>query len=202
MRSTEGCRGPWRSPRRLGLTVLVVGLLVAATSTDANAGNFGPTAGGQTSVNFQDDSLMSYQFDRNLSSRMRTATTRTLTNSYATTDLNILKVGDGHDNTWNNHYAQGSMPSPGLIGYHVCVYAADASEGTCAHGHIRYRYGSLSTTTYEWALACHETGHSVGLRHEGAAAYSKTVVRCMYNPVPTDDPNVGPHNVAHINSRY
>jgi hypothetical protein len=174
-------------------------LLLAGTST-AVASNWGAAFFENTSITYQDDNLMSYQFDTNLSSRMRTASSRTLVNSYATTPLDILHFSDGHSTDVNNHYAIGPMPSPGLIGYHDCIYLVANSAVRCWHGHIRYANSSLSTETYEWALACHETGHSVGLRHQGTL--SQSTVRCMYNPVPSNDPYVGTHNTAHINAFY
>ncbi len=116
------------------------------------------------------------------------------------TDLNILKYSDGHRTDLNNQYAIGAMPDPGYIGYHDCVYWVSLSRTRCDHGHIRYKNNDLANTTYEWALACHETGHSVGLRHQGTL--SQSTVRCMYNPVPSTDPYVGTHNVAHINGLY
>jgi hypothetical protein len=80
------------------------------------------------------------------------------------------------------------------------VYWVSLSRTRCRHGHVRYKNSSLSTNTYEKALACHETGHSVGLRHQGSL--SQSTVRCMYNPVPSTDPYVGTHNVNHINGLY
>lgn len=174
-------------------------LLLVATASSASADNWGFQDGPNTSISFQDDSLISYQFDTNLSSRMRSATYATLAGSYATTDLNILRVGDGHGADWNNHYAIGTMPDPKWIGYHDCITPVGVVR--CRHGHIRYRYASLSTTTYEQALACHETGHSVALRHTGWTANKQSIVRCMWDPVP-NDPFVGPHNAAHINAQY
>ncbi|HZD01107.1 MAG TPA: hypothetical protein VFA46_13225 [Actinomycetes bacterium] len=185
--------------RRAWPLVLAISLLLAGTST-AVASNWGAIYAEPTSVSFQDDSLMSYQWDTNLSSRMRTASDRTLTGSYATTDLNILKFADGHRTDLNNQYALGSMPDPSYIGYHDCVYWVSFSKTRCRHGHIRYKNSNLGNTTYEWALACHETGHSVGLRHQGSL--SQSTVRCMYNPVPSGDPYVGTHNVNHINGLY
>jgi hypothetical protein len=133
---------------------------------------------------------------------MRSASDWTLINSYATTDLNITKFSDGHRTDLNNQYALGSMPEPGYIGYHDCVYWVSFSRTRCRHGHIRYKNAGLSSPTYERALACHETGHSVGLRHKGSTANSQSVVRCVWNPVPANDPYVGSHNVAHINGLY
>jgi len=187
--------------RRMWILAATVSLVLATTSL-AFADNWGAIYDEPTSVSFQDDSLMSYQFDTNLSSHMRSASDWTLINSYATTDLNILKVGDGHDTDWNNHYAIGSMPISGLIGYHDCVYWVSFSRTRCRHGHVRYKNSGLSTTTYERALACHETAHSVGLRHHGSSANSQSIVHCVWNPVPSNDPYVGSHNVAHINGLY
>jgi hypothetical protein len=176
--------------------------LLLATNSLAGADNWGAIYEEPTSVSFQDDSLLSYQFDTNLSAHMRAASDWTLTKSYATTDLNIVKFADGHRTDLNNQYAIGAMPIAGLIGYHDCVYWVSLSRTRCRHGHIRYRNASLSTTTYERALACHETGHSVGLRHRGTTANTQSIVRCVWNPVPPGDPYVGSHNVAHINSLY
>jgi hypothetical protein len=185
--------------RRAWPFVLAILLLLAGTST-AVASNWGAAFFENTSITYQDDNLMSYQFDTNLSSRMRTASSRTLVNSYATTPLDILHFSDGHSTDVNNHYAIGPMPSPGLIGYHDCIYLVANSAVRCWHGHIRYANSDLANTTWEWALACHETGHSVGLRHQGTL--SQSTVRCMYNPVPKNDPYVGTHNTAHINAFY
>jgi hypothetical protein len=124
--------------RRAWPLVLATVLLLASTST-AVASNWGAIYDEPTSVSFQDDSLMSYQWDTNLSSDMRTASDRTLTGSYATTDLNIVKFADGHRDDVNNHYAIGSMPIAGLIGYHDCVYWVSFSRTRCRHGHIRYK---------------------------------------------------------------
>jgi hypothetical protein len=177
-------------------------LVMFTMSTPAYADNFGAIYDEPTSVSFQDDSLLSYQFDTNLSAHMRAASDWTLTRSYATTDLNVVKFGDGHRNDLNNQYAIGAMPLPGLIGYHDCVYWKSLSRTRCTHGHIRYKNTGLSTTTYERALACHETGHSVGLRHKGTTANTESIVRCMWDPVPANDPYLGTHNVAHINGLY
>jgi hypothetical protein len=185
--------------RRIWVLAVTVGLLLTFSSS-ALADNVGYQREDGTTVNFQDDNLVSYQFDTNLSANMRAATQWTLVNSYATTDLNVLRVGDGHGADWNNHYAIGAMPQPDMLGYHTCVYWATGNR--CWHAHIRYRNASLYITNYERALACQETGHSVGLRHHGPTANSQSVVRCMWNPVPSTDPFVGPHNVGHINAIY
>ena len=179
--------------------MLALLLLLAGTST-AVATNWGAADFQSTSITYQDDNLMSFQWDTNLSSRMRTASGRTRTQSYATTPLNIVQFGNGHSNDVNNHYAIGPMPSPSLIGYHDCIYLLGTSAVRCWHGHIRYKNSSLSDETYEWALACHETGHSVGLRHQGSLPQS--TVRCMYNDVPRNDPWLGTHNTGHITAFY
>jgi hypothetical protein len=180
----------------------ITAAVTLALATPARADNFGAIYQEPTSVSFQDDRYLSYQFDSNLSAHMRSASDWTLVHSYNTTDLVVSKFADGHRNDLNNHYAIGAMPSPGLIGYHDCVYWKSLSRTRCTHGHIRYENAGLSTTTYERALACHETGHSVGLRHKGTTANSQSIVRCVWTPVPTNDPYLGAHNVAHINGLY
>jgi hypothetical protein len=180
----------------------VAACVTLALATPASADNFGAIYDEPTSVSLQDDRTMSYQFDSNLSAHMRSASDWTLINSYNTTDLNVVKFADGHRNDLNNHYAIGAMPLPGLIGYHDCVYWVSLSRTRCRHGHIRYNNAGLSTTTYERALACHETGHSVGLRHKGTTANTQSIVRCVWTPLNPNDPYLGAHNVAHINRTY
>jgi hypothetical protein len=182
--------------------IVVLGVLVV-TAAPGRADNFGASSGQYSDVALSDDSLVSWQYSTILPNRYRDSTAWTINNSYSTTDLNYLKYADGHREDLNNYYSvTNTMPVDGWIGFHDCIYWVSSISSHCKHAHIVYLNVDLKSTTYNKALSCHETGHSVGLRHFGVNATTPEVVRCMYNPVPRTDPWVGWHNTAHINQWY
>jgi hypothetical protein len=179
--------------RRGRWVLVVVVLAVLLLPSIALADNFhAPTS---------DDALVSWQYSTILPNRYRSGTAFTINNSYQTTDLNFLQYADGHDEQLNNYYTVTNDFDENTWGYWNCVYFTNALHTNCKHGHIRYN-GQLDLgPTLNAALACHETGHSVGLDHFGPHSSGSTV-RCMQtNPVPAD-PYMGPHNAALINANY
>jgi hypothetical protein len=177
-----------------GKWVLTVALLtVLLLPSIAFADNFSaPTS---------DDALVSWQYSTILPDRYRSGTAFTINNSYQSTDLNFLKYGDGHNDQLNNYYTVTNDFNEMTWGYWNCVYFTNALQTNCKHGHIRYNGKKHFNSTLNAALACHETGHSVGLQHFGTHS-SGPMVHCMQtDPVP-EDPYVGPHNAGLINANY
>jgi hypothetical protein len=172
-------------------------VLVLALAFPVAADNFGAIYEEPTSVSLQDDAFVTWQFSTILPNRFRSATSFTINSSYNTTDLTFSQYPDGHRDDLNNYYSvSNTMPIGGLNSYHDCVYWVSGSRTRCRHGHIVYLNRDWNDD-YEKKLACHETGHSTGLRHRDS---NQPLYRCMTNGV--TDPWLGPHNAAHINANY
>lgn len=95
----------------------------------------------------------------------------------------------------------------GSVGYYFCNDVAGLSSGNkCDQGYINLRY-IQNTPAQQLALACHETGHAVGLLHPTDASPPKsatdTEFECMMNAPIATYPYVGQDpNIANINSVY
>jgi hypothetical protein len=148
-----------------------------------------------------DDALVSWQYSTILPNRYRSATAWTITNSYETTDLRFVKYADGHRDDLNNYYSVTNSFDDNVLGIWDCVYFTSFTHVKCYHGHAVYNGLKDLGSTYNAALACHETGHSVGLAHSGPQS-SGSMVHCMQAQVPPYDPYVGPHNASTINAMY
>lgn len=98
------------------------------------------------------------------------------------------------------HYIYTTQLPWGIYGLYSCSELY--SNGTCDHGHVRYsanRWSGLSGSQRQ-SLACHETGHSVGLLHpfDDGQADDPDIFQCM---VPSTWPAyLGSHNVWHLTS--
>lgn len=66
-------------------------------------------------------------------------------------------------------------------------------------------YVAFDVETVPRILACHETGHAVGLTHGRDAnpevSSSASSLSCMQDPLGTDA-YIGSHNAAQVNSTY
>lgn len=145
----------------------------------------------------------------------------TLDHSYETTDLTIeyeatpdLDGGSETDTVYVT--CETCFSDPDALGRAWCD---DDVNGTvrCDQHYVRFHsdytveiYGNYLTGTEQggWRqLACHETGHSIGLTH-GAEAYpamsnQSTALQCMRTPQTLDGPwypIIGAHNISLINS--
>jgi len=99
-------------------------------------------------------------------------------------------------------YQVGDIPYAGLIGYAWCNNAPETgSPFACDQQYVRIESGYTSR-----ALACHETGHAVGLTH-GANASPQLIntdsrLGCLVTPVNNTLQYLGPNNVDAINAAY
>lgn len=146
--------------------------------------------------------------DWDLGPRTGVATYATLFQSYNTTDLTIsIPEGvtvddDAHSVSIDVYYTNGSLT--GLLALTSCL---TWSGHLCTHWHVTYDSDALygRSDNFLQFVACHETGHTVGLTHpnldpEGYSS-SDPVFACMTTSAGSPI-NLGAHNVHHINSRY
>lgn len=125
-----------------------------------------------------------------------------LLDEYDPTDLNIIWDGtpkySGSGETDIIYQQSNSVPS-GLLGL---AYCEDAQTSTKCDQH----YVLFATDTPGTDLACHESGHAVGLTH-GANSWfstsnSDTRLGCMRTPIVTGSDSIGAIHRAHINREY
>lgn len=134
---------------------------------------------------------------------------KTMNNSYDGTDLDTFydstPVFSGAGETdviyRSNNAAFGSTD---FIGYTWCDDDEGGSTYECDQQYVNFR--SLGANR---ALACHETGHSVGLLHgDNASPYvnprdpDNDYMACMTNPLVNGRELLEPSNVANINGAY
>jgi hypothetical protein len=129
----------------------------------------------------------------------------TLFGSYDTTDLDV-SLASGHTASVDVFYDYGDVPDV-PEGAAVGLWSCQTWNGhRCDHGHVIFdgaQISGYSDDKLKW-LACHETGHSVGLTHPSddsdGLPVGSTVFACMrYSPFPS---NLGGHNVGHIDGYY
>lgn len=142
-------------------------------------------------------------FSYDLGSRLRAATERTRTQTYETTVLTtVLTDHSGSDVA----YSVADNVEPGVYGYYECRNFKP-SDFACDHAHIVYHgdfIAGFSDSDLQ-ALACHETGHSFGLRHplEKGLPNDGAVYGCMIQAGYPGKPRfLGQHNADHINNYY
>lgn len=165
--------------------------------------------GGDGSVNcLTDNEIVYYYMDSNgeyeLESPDRSAVTGALRNEYSPTQLVIHYdsspkfSGSGETDII---YQEGSTNlDSGTVGVTWCNDAAGTYSYECDQQYIRIR----GNGAYDLSVACHESGHAVGLTH-GRDAYPSLDnedprLGCM---IATGyEENLGSNNVANINSVY
>ncbi|WP_394278442.1 hypothetical protein [Microbacterium sp.] len=99
-------------------------------------------------------------------------------------------------------YQMGALSSP-YVGMYWCNDAVDSDFYACDQGYVRI---TTSSGYHRRSLACHETGHAVGLLHGGSAdpvvSNSDPRLGCMHTPFNADRYTLGSNNVAQINATY
>jgi hypothetical protein len=202
MASYRVSRLPRQWQRRVwpaGLSAAI--LMLVLWASPASSHNFRGCADPATEPCFANNSTHYFSYNLNASGgRWRAAVEFTRVNSYETTDLTTALAP--HEASDVYYYIDNT--DRGAYGHYYCLYPEAGRPRVCHHAHIWFNDSYSMTQDQRISVACHETGHSLGLRHPNDAS-----------PPAPDDPSVyqcmvvagfpiflGPHNTAHINSRY
>lgn len=126
----------------------------------------------------------------------------TLNESWNTTDLNVTyHSSPSYSGTSETDIIYQHNPDrvpAGADGVAWCD-GVGSNFNECDQHYVAFRSGSPSR-----GLACHETGHAVGLTHGADASprvsQTNSNLQCMTTPVQTI--YVGAHNVAQVNATY
>lgn len=155
-------------------------------------------------LNLADNSDHTFAFD-NVTDEMKNATnwvrTEILNPTVLFTSV-VQETSNTHVVTYDRQYTgfcgyDWWEPSShnGIIGIATC--ASLTGTGICQRHEIRYNtaWTNLVSVSSRRALACHENGHAVGIKHREAG--------CMPEEVDTDTPNdLTAHEINFINSKY
>jgi hypothetical protein len=201
-----------RSPhaRTLGVVALAAAALLAATTAALGVhvdsmfktANYGPNCGdGNLGDTFcqTDNATLTVFREGSIGSTGRSNIASTLNNEYAPTDLSVSFPGSpsysGSAET-DIIYRQGTVPGTDT----GIAWCNDAVSSTKCDQH----YNQFDSANPSTGLACHETGHAVGLTHGQNAApqlsNGDNSLGCMTKPVETSD--LGAHNTNSINATY
>lgn len=183
------------------VVVLSFMITVAAVST-VYATNFGSTQMGGTPTRGVSlaNNEWHYVYDAFMDSTLRTSLRWARDNVYGATDL------DTFTGTWDVHdvYAtSGDYGNNNFFGWVECPAGATTSGSdpnrTC-YGQIlwlnEYYAYAFDTENERRFQACHELGHTVGLRHP-----TSSYTTCM-NTGNLSTTSLGAHDISHINSHY
>jgi len=207
----------FRGGRRLGatllLTAVVTVMLGTSTAIAAAFDNIYPTIRSSWVCDddviledfcLTDGSTVTVYFESTLDSTETSRISTTLALEYAPTDLSFSVVSSpdysGSDST-NTIYQQvnSGFGSSTYIGYAWCDEAKNASR--CYQHYVRFRYSSFTQ-----AVACHETGHSVGLTHgQGASpqqSNTASALGCMRTPILSSYTDLKTDSTQNINAVY
>jgi hypothetical protein len=154
------------------------------------------------------DSADVFVYVGNLGPRFQDATELALNGSYDTTALDISYSGSQTSNT-DIYYEYASLPFP-TLGTARCMDPVNSLR--CNQHRVRYdsdqACSSSCSDNFLRSIACHESGHSVGLTHGDQA--SPTVsnldadLGCLRTPLRRSSPYyaLGGHNAGQINGEY
>lgn len=150
-----------------------------------------------------DNSTLTVHRQNTIVGNGRTNIAYTLNHSYDATDLNVVYQGNpvysGSAETDLIYQAGSGGLSAGTLGIYWCNDAVSLNQ--CDQGYIRFRKSQPSKH-----LACHETGHGVGLLHGNNTtpmlSKTNTKLGCMVTPVNQTILNPRQLNIANINGNY
>lgn len=133
---------------------------------------------------------------------MSNALLDSLYNSYDTTDLQI-HVGTGNDLFTDVYYRSLDL-IPGLVGLSSCDYWRGH---LCDHWVVSFDHIEIEgwSDTALKALACHETGHTVGLTHPNVTNHGKPNDDIFFHCMRVNNYSsgaVGSHGTGHIDNHY
>jgi hypothetical protein len=177
-------RTSWRTAAVTFVCALVA-TLVLATTTPGNAHYFGAL--------YADNPSQSRYYDAGFTAGARAATDWTINYSYQPTTMYWYYTTTDIHGTNDIWYTVDPLPS-GLTGQTTCPTRQGLTE--CEHWHVVYAepWWINASDTARRVLACHETGHTTGLKDGGT--YGCMEQGQYWNQY------LGDHNRDHINSHY
>lgn len=136
-------------------------------------------------------------------SDMATATRWSMTNNYNThPDISMYEVTGS--SAWDVAVSDASYGANGFHGWVDCPPSAQQGGSHpnyyCMDQELRYNYtysADFDTLTERRSVACHELGHTLGLRHPAAAT---NLGSCMHNG--TNDYGLTQHDINHLSAQY
>lgn len=201
-----------------GAGSIAFALLMADT---ALAHRFGSNActpdfpgGPDNCVSLTEDNTHNIYFGYGLSQNMQTAVRESLTYDYAPTDLFTQVVTNYTSNTdvgvWQDDYGQN-----GYAGWVDCPSTFATQGGTnpnrwCTGQDLRFNKNQnydqfFSTAARRARMACHELGHTVGLRHwqpGDTENNAENADNCMLQNDPAGPQTLNGDQRGHINAEY
>ena len=150
-----------------------------------------------------DNRAVTWHTQGNINPGDRPGITGTILNSYQTTVLDFYEHGtpvlSGQDETDIIYQKDPDVPS----GAEAFTWCNDAINiVTCDQHYIRFRTGRV----IDQNIACHETGHTVGLMHGDLSFPDQPngikTLECMRDPLFLVTRILGKHNAGQINREY
>lgn len=195
--------------RRFRVVLFSVAAIAAAFATVAwahHTDNIVPTATylpscSPSAICWQDNSTLTYFREASLSANAKTNVFNVLSSKYDPTDLSVSQQNPpsytGGSETDIIYNLNGSIPG-GASAQTVCDDPISSSR--CDQFYVQFRDNSTAINN---AIACHETGHAVGLTHGAQAspvkANSDQSLECLAIPSPYV---LAGHSVPQINATY
>jgi hypothetical protein len=150
-----------------------------------------------------DNAALTVYRQDSMTSSAKSVVSTMLSAEYSPTDLTVSVQSSGVYSGGSETdivYQQSTSGMTGsTIGFTWCDDAVSSLK--CDQHYVRFRYDSIDTE-----LACHETGHAVGLTHghEASPRESQTAseLGCMETPDSGNRPHIGAHNKSEINATY
>lgn len=190
--------------RRGRIATMLLGAVVLSASLPppSFAGNFGSeclVANGVATCVSLGNTLTHHYYFGNIEVNQRAAINWVSLNVYTTTDLNTSEQlqSDVDVRVWDSTYG-----ANGIWGWvdcpSTCPRTGAHPNRTGFRQELRFNltYPNAFDTLFERRyMACHEFGHTVGLRHSGNTG------SCMYADVPTSNV-LDAHDRNHINATY
>lgn len=194
-----------RAVRRIAMTTMVVMALVSVPMT-AMAGNFGSagdpgTAWPNNGVWFTPDRTFAIG-KVNLTVGWTNQVNDALAEEYNPTDLVVTSTVVSSctgSSGWDLCIFDDNYGDNNVYGWNSCagfVNGVDPNQ-TCTMSWVRMNLFYTTTGDMKRVLACHEIGHSVGLRHPDEGT---NLTSCMHYDF--DNFHLSAHDKAHINGKY